>query len=317
MAELPKQLDDIIGDLMKKEQDLNQDDPSSSITGSQDKAAAGEVHDGPMSDNGAKGSTGNQQPSNTEISGRAGGGRNGKSSGQMVGDTAPTPDGGTPTPTRMTPSPFENGSVKDSTSMNQNGGTGGGKLSGWGEDGLHGDAPPPTHSKTGVAAQQSQVREEAESLALELQKQRKPTGDLESAIVAMKQVEAAANGKNGLGVSQGYHAVLNALQAARASYVGQKLSRIEANSLSNDAHKDMYDTQAEDTPAGYEEMTGAYFRSLSESASGATQTSNSAPAPAPNAPAATPPAASAQPTPPPQPAAAPATPTQPATPPAK
>ena len=42
------------------------------------------------------------------------------------------------------------------------------------------------------------------------------------------------------------------------------LSRVEADQLARDPRKDVNDSQAEDAPAGYEEMTGAYFRSLSE-----------------------------------------------------
>ena len=40
---------------------------------------------------------------------------------------------------------------------------------------------------------------------------------------------------------------------------------MEADALTREASPDIIDTQAEDAPAGYEEMTGAYFRSLSES----------------------------------------------------
>jgi hypothetical protein len=276
--ELPKQLDDIIGDLLNKEQQMATDEVSSAITGSMDKEAQGLVTQGPMSDMGGKGSTGNQLPTNNEINGRGGGGRNGRSNGQMVSGSDPGAEG-TETPSRMNPSPFENGSVNDTSKINQGQGTGGGKLSGWGQDGLHGVPPPPSLDKLpGIADQQSKLRDQTESLALQLRKQRRPTGDIESAILGMQQVEAAANGKNGLGVVQGYHQVLDSLEAARASYAGTRLSRVEANMLTNDAHKDMDDTQAEETPAGYEEMTGAYFRSLSDSSAGAappaTTTSN-------------------------------------------
>jgi hypothetical protein len=102
---------------------------------------------------------------------------------------------------------------------------------------------------------------------LQLRKQRRPTGDLESAINAMQEFEEAARNQNGLGVVQGYHQALDSLQAARSAYAGDRLSRVETDSLSRDAHKDMIDVQAEEAPAGYEEMTGAYFRSLSEAPS--------------------------------------------------
>jgi hypothetical protein len=272
MAELPKQLDDLIGDLMKQEQadDPEKDDVSSSIMDSMDKGAGWGAGDGPMSNMSAKGVTGNQLPNNDEIGGRSGEGRNGKSDGQMVGDTA-VGKGGNETPTRMTPTPFENGSVNDQSKDTKGGATGGGKLAGYGQDGLRGPMPPAVQQRLHMLAdQQAKLRQQAESLALQLRKQRRPTGDLESAINAMKEFEDAARNQNGLGLVQGYHQALDSLQAARSAYAGDRLSRVETDSLTRDAGKEMTDTQAEEAPAGYEEMTGAYFRSLSESPSAST-----------------------------------------------
>jgi len=272
LAELPKQLDDLIGDLINKEEqdDPDKDDVSSSTMDSLDKGAGWGTGDGPTSNMSAKGVTGNQLPNNDEIAGRSGEGRNGKSDGQMVGDTA-VGKGGNETPTRMTPSPFENGSVDDQSKNDKGGATGGGKLAGYGEDGLRGPMPPAAQQRLHMLAeQQSKLRQQAESLALQLRKQRRPTGDLESAIHAMKEFEDAARNQDGLGVVQGYHQALDSLQAARDAYAGDRLSRVETDALTRDAHKDMIDTQAEEAPAGYEEMTGAYFRSLSEEPAAST-----------------------------------------------
>jgi hypothetical protein len=266
LAELPKQLDDLIGDLLNKEQqdDPEKDDVSSSTADSLDKGAGWGAGDGPTSNMSAKGVTGNTLPNNDELSGRSGEGRNGKSDGQMVGDTA-VGKGGNETPTRMTPTPFENGSVADQSKDTKGGATGGGKLAGYGQDGLRGPMPPAVQQRMRkLADQQVKLRQQAESLALQLRKQRRPTGDLESAINAMKEFEDAARNQNGIGVLRGYHQAMDSLQAARAAYAGNRLSRVEADSLTRDPHKDMNDTQAEEAPAGYEEMTGAYFRSLSE-----------------------------------------------------
>ena len=114
LAELPKQLDDLVGDLLKKEQEMDpdKDDPSSTFMDSIDKGAGWGAFDGPISNMSAKGVTGNQSPNNMEIGGRSGEGRNGKSNGEMVGSTA-VGKGGNETPTRMAPTPFENGSVND------------------------------------------------------------------------------------------------------------------------------------------------------------------------------------------------------------
>ena len=267
MAELPKQLDDLIGDLLKGEEAMDDDkqDVTSSIMDSIDKGAGWGSGDGPMSNMSAKGVTGNQLPNNNEIGGRSGEGRNGKSDGQMVGDTA-VGKGGNETPTRLTPTPFENGSVNDQSKDTKGGATGGGKQAGTGQEGLRGSMPPAARAKLrALAEQQAKLRQQAESLALQLRKQRRPTGDLESAVNAMKQLETAAHSQNGIGVVQGYHQALDSLQAARATYAGNRLSRVESDSLRRDPLQDLSNTQAEAAPAGYEAMTGAYFRSLSES----------------------------------------------------
>lgn len=267
MAELPKQLEDIVGDLLDKEEDMGDDvqDVSSTFMDSIDKGAGWGAGDGPISNMSAKGVTGNQLPNNNEVGGRSGEGRSGKSSGQMVGDTAEG-KGGRQTPTRLSATPFEAGSVNDTSKDSKGGATGGGKLSGSGEDGLHGPLPPPAQQKMKrLAEQQSKLRQQAESLALQLRKQRKPSGELETAVNAMRQLETAAQTQNGVGLYQGYHQALDALASARKAYSGSRLSRVESDSLNSRSGQGVTDTQAEEIPSGYEEMTGAYFRSLSES----------------------------------------------------
>ena len=276
MAESPKQLDDLIGDLLQKEQEMDpdKDDPSSTFMDSIDKGAGWGADDGPISNMSAKGVTGNQLPNNMEIGGRSGEGRNGKSDGEMVGNTA-VGKGGNETPTRLTSTPFENGSVNDTSKDTRGGATGGGKLAGYGQEGLRGPQGPQPKGGGALADQQAKLRQQAESLALQLRKERRPTGDLESAINAMKELENAARGQNGIGITQGYHQALDSLEDARAAYAGDRLSRVEADALTRAASKDVIDTQAEAAPPGYEEMTGAYFRSLSESNANTTPSSDS------------------------------------------
>ena len=114
MAELPKELEDIVGELMEDEEDLfdEMEDASSSWADSLDKGAGWDAMDGPISNNSARGVTGNRLPNTSEIAGRSGEGRQGKSSGEFVGDTA-VGKGGRNTPSRLTPDAFVKGQVKD------------------------------------------------------------------------------------------------------------------------------------------------------------------------------------------------------------
>ena len=89
--ELPKQLQDMMGDLMDQEEDLTDDmeSQSSKYNDSLDKGAGWGAADGPMSNMTAQGVTGNQMPKNNEIHGpqrrRA---SEGRTSGEFVGADA-------------------------------------------------------------------------------------------------------------------------------------------------------------------------------------------------------------------------------------
>ena len=147
----------------------------------------------------AKGINGNLLPNQMEIGGRAPvRGRTGRSSGQMVGDTAEG-KGGRETPTRLSPTPFEQGSVKDSDTKSQGGATGGGKLSGiLSGEGLRGPPPPPSNQNAPrLAAQQAKIRQQAEALALKLRQYKLPSGDLEASVQSMRRLEDALKQKDG------------------------------------------------------------------------------------------------------------------------
>ena len=133
MPELPKELQDMIGELMEQQEDLfdQMEDQNANITDSADKGIGWDAADGPIADMSAKGVTGNQLPNNNEMGGRSGEGRSGRSQGEFVGDTA-VGKGGRNTPTRLDPTPFAQGQVKDTSKDPVGGATGGGKLSGEG-----------------------------------------------------------------------------------------------------------------------------------------------------------------------------------------
>jgi hypothetical protein len=170
MAELPKQLQDMVGDLMDKEEDLTEEMESlaSKWADSLDKGAGWDTADGPMSNMSAQGVTGNQMPKNMEIQGRSGEDREGRSSGEMVGSTAEGKEGRR-TPTRLTNDPFSNSKVDDQSKLGAGGATGGGKKGGLGSEGLEGPAPQDQQQITQrLAGQQAALRNEAERLALQM-----------------------------------------------------------------------------------------------------------------------------------------------------
>jgi hypothetical protein len=170
MAELPQQLQDMVGDLMDKEEDLTQEMESqaSKYADSMDKGAGWDAADGPISNMSAQGVTGNQMPKDMEIQGRSGEGREGRSSGEMVGAVAEGKEGRR-TPTRLTNEAFSTAQVEDKSKLPEGGATGGGKKGELGGEGLEGPAPAQDPSITQrLAGQQAQIRNDAERLALQM-----------------------------------------------------------------------------------------------------------------------------------------------------
>ncbi|HDZ22706.1 hypothetical protein LCGC14_0644660 [marine sediment metagenome] len=166
-TELPTELQDMVGDLLEEEEDLFDEieDITSKWTDSLDEGAGWEAADGPISNMSAQGVTGNVLPNSSEISGRSGEGRTGKSSGEFVQDEA-VGKGGRRTPTRLTGEPYQAGQVRDSSAEPPGGATGGGKLSGAGSEGLEGPVPPPLAKELErMAAQQAVLVNRAERLA--------------------------------------------------------------------------------------------------------------------------------------------------------
>ncbi len=266
MADLPAELEDIMGELMDKEEEMTEEveDVTSSWLDSIDKGAGWDAADGPISSMSAKGVTGNMLPNQMEIGGRAGEGRTGRSSGQMVENTAQG-KGGRETPTRLSPSPFESGSVEDSSKESPGGATGGGKLSGFAGEGLRGPVPPPLQQKMArLAGQQAAIRQSAEALALRLRAWNVPGADLETAVQHMQAVEASAAKGYGPGVKQAFTKALETLEEAKRAAGGTGVLRREQSALPEKQRQEITTGLQDGIPAGYEEMAGAYFRELAE-----------------------------------------------------
>ena len=266
MAELPKELEDLVGELLDKEDAMTPEveDVTSSWMDSLDKGAGWGAGDGPISDMSAKGVTGNQLPNKNEVGGRSGEGRTGRSHGQMVSDTAEGKKG-RETPTRLDPEPFEQGSVKDTAKNDEGGATGGGKLSGFAGEGLRGPTAPASAQKMPrLAEQQAKIRQQAEALALQLRKYHVSSGALETSVQAMNQMEQKARKNDGVGVRRAFSQAVNALGEAKKTVDQQVSVRREQDKLPAWMRAEIRTGVQDGVPKGYEEMTGEYFRALAE-----------------------------------------------------
>jgi hypothetical protein len=267
MAELPNELQDLIGDLVENEQDMEEqfDDVTSGWFDSLDLGAGWDAMDGPISNMSAKGVTGNRLPNTQEIGGRSGEGRTGKSSGQFVEEEA-TGKGGRQTPSRLTPDPFESGSVRDLSGEAAGGATGGGKVSGQGAEGFRGPVPPPLLQELRrMAARQQDLIDKAQRLDYGLKKYRQPRGSLPQTIELMAAQKARLESGDLSNFAGSQRIVLSNLREVKELSEKQKqLWRDHSALLPKQLRDEIAAAQNEMVPDRYRAMVQNYFRALSE-----------------------------------------------------
>ncbi len=267
MPELPSQLEDLVGDLLEQEEDLfeEMDDVTSKAAGSFDKGAGWDAMDGPISSMNAQGVTGNQLPNSSEIQGRSGEGRQGKSTGEFVEDKA-VGKGGRRTPTRLTPEAFMKGQVKDTSQEPQGGATGGGKLSGAGSEGLEGAAPPQLRKELKrLAGKQAQLMNRAERIRGKMHKTDPANLKLFKAVTLMNRVRSDLEQFR-------YH---NALRMRKELVGNLKSSTLmlsgeidvqadETSAMPKYIRDDISDAMNAKLPAEFKDVLKQYYQRLSE-----------------------------------------------------
>ena len=267
MPELPKELEDIVGDLLEQEEDLfdEMQDVTSKAADALDKGAGWDALDGPIANMTAKGVTGNQLPNDSEMQGRSGEGRSGKATGEMVEESADG-KGGRRTPTRLSPDPFQAGQVQDSGKQDAGGATGGGKVSGQGEEGLEGPLPPSLQAELDVLRQkQAAIRNQAERVAAGFEVSGVERMRLNQAIAIMSRIEqdlAEHRYQNALRRRDVLFSSLRSLQQISA---GRASVREDTTpTLPQRVRQNIADSRQAPPPRGFEDLAGAYFDQLSQ-----------------------------------------------------
>jgi hypothetical protein len=272
MAELPGELEDLIGELAEQEEDLmsEAEDVSSSAIDSLDKGAGWDATDGPISDNSAKGVTGNQLPGENEEGGRSGEGRTGKSSGEFVGDEA-VGKGGRKTPSRLTPDPYMKGQIKDHSKGDEGGASGGGKESGSGGEGLEGPAPKdPGHRDMGrLAGKQAALNNKLKGIDLQFQISGFHHTDLNKMKDVMSQMERDFKAGRYTNLLREKKTLLGMSNNVKQYLQGEFEVRKDATpNLPTEIQKEILGSMQEASPAGWEEINREYFERLSSGGGG-------------------------------------------------
>ena len=265
LADLPDQLEDMIGDLIESEQEMTDanEDQTSNWADSMSQAGWGAA-DGPMSNYSAKGVTGNIMPNNTDISGRSGEGRSGRSLGEMVESVA-TGKGGRDTQTRMTNDAMGASQVQDMSTEQTGGVTGGGKVAGTTGYGLvSASAPVQPEVAQKMAQRQADLRMKAVSLQAALARMRLPGGGMDRSIQGMRQIEQA--------IQKGRYETLRDLGATvvqdlrdQRRQIGQGLT-LRKEGQASGARKvqtKVRQDNPENFPEEYRDLISAYYQALS------------------------------------------------------
>lgn len=264
-AELPDELEDIIGDLIEQEEDMKDEveDLTSSWMDSLDKGAGWGVSDGPISNMSAKGITGNLMPNQQEIGGRSGEGRTGRSYGEMVEKTA-TGKGGRKTPARLTPDNLEPGQVEDKSKQTPLGPTGGGKVSGWGPSGLRGPVEEYIFKYDLLMKKQKEIVEKAEKVLKELKIKNVYNPQLENSIKAMKAFQIQLKEGKYTDLMKTKNQIISNLKQANETITKQLLLKTE-NLKRGKIHKFSDNgLWTEEIPGGYEKVVVKYLELMSE-----------------------------------------------------
>lgn len=265
MAELPGELEDIVGELMEEEEDLmdEMEDVSSSAADSLDKGAGWDAMDGPISNMSARGVTGNRLPNSSEIGGRSGEGRQGKSSGEFVSDIA-VGKGGRKTPSRLAPDPFTQGQVKDISKDPVGGATGGGKESGAGGEGLEGPVPRQVdRDMKRLAERQAELRNKAEAVDLKFKVLNYHHTDLGKLIDTMATIERDLRSGRYRSALRHRKVLLDGLGQIKSYVEGEfEVRRDQSTNLPANIQKEILSSMEDPSPVGWEEMNRRYFQRL-------------------------------------------------------
>ncbi len=265
LGDLPDALEDIVGDLLEQSEQLSAEaEDSASNAAIPDAPMGWDIADGPMPSWSAKGKSGNDKPNANEQVGRSGSGRQGKSSGEIVGDTVKALKGAE-VEARRTQDGFQSGALReeDPGAMDVKA-TGGGKMAGTSDtQGMTGNAPPRDElAYRRLQGRHDQLKEDVETVYSKARLLRLPTGTLDRALLELDVASRRLEAGDLSGFARGQQQVARALAQTRSRLAG-KAPLIGAASGDADDAK-VQGATAEPVPEEYEQAVARYLKRIAE-----------------------------------------------------
>jgi hypothetical protein len=199
------------------------------------------------------------------MNGRSGEGRSGKSQGEFVDETAKG-KGGRMTPTRLDPTPFQKGQIKDESKDPVGGATGGGKMSGEGAQGLQGPVPPKMKMEMErLKTKQAELRNKAERLNLQYKLTRYDNYKLLQAVALMRQTESDLDANRYQNMMRRNEVILDALDTSRMLLGGQvHAQRDSTPSMNQKLKAQIDDAMKGELPPAWSDALKEYYKKLGQ-----------------------------------------------------
>jgi len=265
LVDLPEELEDLVGDLLDQEKDIeDKAQDTASNLGAHDLPAGWDVADGPQPSFGAKGKSGNTKPNKMEQIGRAGGGRQGMSDGEMVEDFAKDLEG-SEVEVRRTNDPFQKGEIEEENPNSEAKATGGGKQSGQVDGpGLTGAAPPRNElGMRELERKQKELARDTERLYSQAVLMYLPTGELDNALLLMQQAAQKLQEGDMMGFTSLQRRIVRSLDNTRRELGGEAKVVLDPwMKVPADMQEEIFDARDEKVPAEFEKLVSEYYKAI-------------------------------------------------------
>ena len=269
---LPDAFEDIVGKLLDEQEGLAEQvqDAASNQAFAQNEANGWEIADGAMPGFGAQGKSGNQRPKKNEQTGRSSGGREGESSGEMVGDRASNLEGTKPD-ARRTNDPMQQGHVKDEGGIGQTRATGGGKAGGFSDrNGMDGNAPlrstnaPAMAATDALAVKAALLAEKTSRKCAEASLLYLHTGSLPDVARLMSESQIALKEGRIKDFQSIHKKIVTRLNEVRGEIQSNETLSMPGKSGIRSTDKSLLGGDEGQAPDSYKKQVGDYYRSLNE-----------------------------------------------------
>jgi len=265
LVDLPEELEDLVGDLLEQEQEIEDEaQDSASNLGAHDLPAGWGVADGPQPSFGAKGKSGNTKPNKMEQIGRAGGGRQGMSNGEMVEGLAKDLEG-SDVEVRRTNDPFQKGEVEEENPNSEAKATGGGKQSGQSDGtGLTGAGPPRNElGMRELERKQRDLTRNTEKIYSKAVMMYLPTGELDNALLLMQQAAQRLQEGDMAGFTSLQRRIVRALDNTQRELRGEAMVQLEPwMKVPAEMQEEMLQARNEIIPDEYKDLVSEYYKAI-------------------------------------------------------